>query len=67
VIHATITLVENLGKRSVAEGVETAEQMAILQSLGCHFAQGYFLGHPLPETEVVVSSRTITAPRLRSA
>jgi diguanylate cyclase (GGDEF)-like protein/PAS domain S-box-containing protein len=67
VIHATITLVENLGKRSVAEGVETAEQMAILQSLGCHYAQGYFLGYPLPETEVVVSSRTITAPRLRSA
>jgi diguanylate cyclase (GGDEF)-like protein/PAS domain S-box-containing protein len=67
VIHATITLVENLGKRSVAEGVETAEQMAILQSLGCHYAQGYFLGYPMPETEVVVSSRTITAPRLRTA
>jgi diguanylate cyclase (GGDEF)-like protein/PAS domain S-box-containing protein len=67
VIHATITLVENLGKRSVAEGVETAEQMAILQSLGCHYAQGYFLGYPLPESEVVVTNRTITAPRLRSA
>jgi diguanylate cyclase (GGDEF)-like protein/PAS domain S-box-containing protein len=66
VIHATITLVENLGMRSVAEGVETAEQMAILQSLGCHYAQGYFLGYPLPESEVVVSSRTITAPRLRT-
>ena len=50
VIHATITLVENLGKCSVAEGVETAEQLAILQSLGCHYAQGYFLGHPLPES-----------------
>jgi EAL domain-containing protein (putative c-di-GMP-specific phosphodiesterase class I) len=67
VIHATITLVENLGKRSVAEGVETAEQMAILQSLGCHYAQGYYLGYPLPESEVVESNRTITAPRLRTA
>ncbi|MEO8315162.1 MAG: EAL domain-containing protein [Pseudomonadota bacterium] len=67
VIHATITLVENLGKRSVAEGVETAEQMAILQSLGCHYAQGYFLGYPLPESEVAASNRTITAPRLRTA
>jgi diguanylate cyclase (GGDEF)-like protein/PAS domain S-box-containing protein len=67
VIHATITLVENLGKRSVAEGVETGEQMAILQSLGCHYAQGYYLGYPLPESEVVVTNRTITAPRLRTA
>lgn len=47
VIHATVTLVENLGRTSVAEGVETAEQLAILQSLGCHFAQGYYLGRPV--------------------
>jgi diguanylate cyclase (GGDEF)-like protein/PAS domain S-box-containing protein len=65
VIHATITLVENLGKCSVAEGVETAEQLAILQSLGCHYAQGYFLGYPLAEADVVETERTITAPRLR--
>jgi diguanylate cyclase (GGDEF)-like protein/PAS domain S-box-containing protein len=67
VIHATITLVQNLGKCSVAEGVETAEQLAILQSLGCHYAQGYFLGYPLPESEVVETSRTILVPRLRMA
>ena len=48
VIHATITLVENLGKASVAEGVENASQLAILQSLGCRFAQGYFFSRPLP-------------------
>jgi diguanylate cyclase (GGDEF)-like protein/PAS domain S-box-containing protein len=67
VIHATITLVENLGKCSVAEGVETAEQLAILQSLGCHYAQGYFLGYPLPESEVVDTERTVLTPRLRMA
>jgi EAL domain-containing protein (putative c-di-GMP-specific phosphodiesterase class I) len=67
VIHATITLVENLGKCSVAEGVETAEQLAILQSLGCHYAQGYFLGYPLPESEVVDTVRTVLMPRLRIA
>ena len=67
VIHATITLVENLGKSSVAEGVETAEQLAILQALGCHCAQGYFLGRPLPESEVVDTQRTVVAPRLRIA
>jgi diguanylate cyclase (GGDEF)-like protein/PAS domain S-box-containing protein len=65
VIHATITLVENLGKCSVGEGVETAEQLAILQSLGCHYAQGYFLGRPMAEEDVVDTERTIIAPRLR--
>jgi diguanylate cyclase (GGDEF)-like protein/PAS domain S-box-containing protein len=65
VIHATITLVENLGKCSVGEGVETAEQLAILQSLGCHFAQGYYLGRPMPESDVVETERTIIAPRLQ--
>jgi diguanylate cyclase (GGDEF)-like protein/PAS domain S-box-containing protein len=65
VIHATITLVENLGKSSVAEGVETAEQLAILQSLGCHYAQGYHLGRPLAEVDVMETDRTLAVPRLR--
>jgi diguanylate cyclase (GGDEF)-like protein/PAS domain S-box-containing protein len=47
VIHATITLVENLGKASVAEGVEEAAQVAVLQSLGCRFAQGYYFSRPV--------------------
>ena len=63
VIHATITLVQNLGKCSVAEGVETAEQLAILQSLGCHYAQGYFLGYPLPEA---ATSLGISLPAAKS-
>lgn len=47
VIHATITLVENLGKSSVAEGVEDAAQVAILQALGCRYAQGYYFSRPV--------------------
>ena len=47
VIHATLTLVENLGMGSVAEGVEDATQVAALQSLGCRFAQGYFFSRPV--------------------
>jgi diguanylate cyclase (GGDEF)-like protein/PAS domain S-box-containing protein len=47
VIHATLTLVENLGMGSVAEGVEDATQVAVLQSLGCRFAQGYYFSHPV--------------------
>lgn len=47
VIHATIGLVENLGMASLAEGVEEAAQVAVLQSLGCRYAQGYYFGRPV--------------------
>lgn len=48
VIHATINLIENLDMASLAEGVEDAAQLAILQSLGCRYAQGYFFSRPVP-------------------
>ena len=41
VIHATISLIENFGMASLAEGVEQPAQLAVLQSLGCRYAQGY--------------------------
>jgi diguanylate cyclase (GGDEF)-like protein len=47
VLHSTIMLVENLGMSSVAEGVEHASHVAVLQSLGCRFAQGYYLSRPV--------------------
>jgi len=53
VIHATVTLVENLGMVSVAEGVEEDAQVAILQSMGCRYAQGYLFSAPLPAEELL--------------
>jgi diguanylate cyclase (GGDEF)-like protein/PAS domain S-box-containing protein len=47
VMHATITLIENLGMTSVAEGVELPSQAAILQSMGCRYAQGYLFSRPV--------------------
>jgi diguanylate cyclase (GGDEF)-like protein/PAS domain S-box-containing protein len=47
VVHATINLVENLGMASLAECVEEPAQVAILQSLGCRYAQGYFFSAPV--------------------
>ena len=37
-----------LGLTTVAEGIETPEQFAGVRALGYRFAQGYFIGHPLP-------------------
>lgn len=47
VMHATIQLVGNLGMTSVAEGVEDTAQVAVLQSLGCRYAQGYVFSRPV--------------------
>jgi EAL domain-containing protein (putative c-di-GMP-specific phosphodiesterase class I) len=53
VLNATVTLVDNLRMSSVAEGVESASQVAVLQSLGCGFAQGYFFSRPVPASELL--------------
>jgi diguanylate cyclase (GGDEF)-like protein len=56
VAHAMILLARNINVRVIAEGVETAEQLALLQSLQCDMAQGYFLGRPMP-IEALVTHR----------
>jgi EAL domain-containing protein (putative c-di-GMP-specific phosphodiesterase class I) len=45
----------------VAEGVETAEQVRLLKSLGCEFAQGYFFSKPLEAAEVTRTLMTSEA------
>ena len=48
VVNAIVSLAHNLGLGLIAEGVETADQVALLQALDCDSAQGYFLSRPLP-------------------
>ena len=45
---AIITMSAALGLRTIAEGVETREQLEILKKLGCHEIQGYYFSPPLP-------------------
>jgi diguanylate cyclase (GGDEF)-like protein len=42
-----------LGITTIAEGVETWQQKVMLEALGCEIMQGYFICHPLPETEFI--------------
>jgi diguanylate cyclase (GGDEF)-like protein len=47
IVRSTIELGHNLGLSVVAEGVDDADQLAILQELGCDKAQGYYFGKPM--------------------
>jgi EAL domain-containing protein (putative c-di-GMP-specific phosphodiesterase class I) len=63
VVRAAIDMAHALGKTVVAEGVESAGQLALLQRLGCDTIQGYHIGRPVPADEfaVLLRSRAQTA------
>lgn len=48
IIHTIISLAQILGAKVIAEGVETAEQVALLKAWKCQYAQGYYFSPPLP-------------------
>jgi diguanylate cyclase (GGDEF)-like protein len=48
IVRSTVDLAHNLGLRVVAEGVESADAWHHLETLGCDYAQGYYLARPLP-------------------
>jgi EAL domain-containing protein (putative c-di-GMP-specific phosphodiesterase class I) len=48
VVEAIVAMAHSLGMQVVAEGVETAEQLAFLRSLGCDMIQGFYFSASLP-------------------
>lgn len=52
-VAALIAIAHKLGMDVVAEGVETAEQLAILQSLQCPVVQGYYFSRPLAPDDLL--------------
>ncbi|HCP48123.1 MAG TPA: hypothetical protein DIU15_18945 [Deltaproteobacteria bacterium] len=53
IVKTVIELGRNLGLRVVAEGVETEDQLRLLQALKCDEAQGFLLARPVPAEELV--------------
>lgn len=49
---AIVSMAKALNMRVVAEGVETAEQLKILQTLSCDEVQGYYIARPLPAADI---------------
>ena len=61
IVKTILSLGSNLGMEIVAEGVETAEQVSLLKSLGCEYAQGYFFSRPLDSAGVARTLQTSEA------
>jgi len=65
-----VMLADSLALKTVAEGVETREQLDKVQALGCDYVQGYYYSRPLPALELadaVAAIESVAVPALRPA
>jgi len=52
IVEATIAMAHGLGIKTIAEGVETRDQLEYFRSLNCDMVQGYVFSRPLPAEEI---------------
>jgi len=52
VLQTILSLAKNLKMLTIAEGIETESQLAVLQNLGCDYGQGYLMSKPLPANQM---------------
>jgi len=66
VVYSVLELARNLRLQVVADGLETAEQVMMLQAMGCDLGQGSYFGLPLAasEAEKMVEARSSAVPSL---
>ncbi len=62
VISAITGIARGFGLHLIAEGVEQAEQVAVLRSLGCDTMQGYYFAHPASARDAERWLQTATLP-----
>jgi EAL domain-containing protein (putative c-di-GMP-specific phosphodiesterase class I) len=51
IIKSLTSFIKNQGSNIIQEGVETKEQLDLVESCGCDYVQGFYFSKPLPETE----------------
>lgn len=66
IVRSTIALAHELGLKVVAEGVENASTLQLLQQMACDQAQGYFLSRPLTFDQLVAWLKRPASTRDRS-
>ena len=63
IVRATLSLGHSLGLDAVAEGVESAGQLAMLDAEGCRLAQGYYFSPPVHVEEINAMVRALAEGR----
>ncbi len=58
IIKAIVALASGMGMATVAEGVETKEQLEQLTDLGCHEVQGYLMSKPKAAGDILPPVRS---------
>ena len=66
-VKSTVDLAHGLGMKVVAEGVETAEAIALLTGMGCDYAQGYHVARPMPLADLKAFLVDFEAPAASTA
>jgi len=51
-VQTILELARVMGMDVVAEGIETTEQLRLLQGMGCRYGQGYLFSRPLPAPQI---------------
>jgi len=63
ILESSLQLAHKLGLKAVAEGIEKDEEWALLKSLDCDVAQGYFIARPMPGDAVLDWNTTWSAQK----
>jgi EAL domain-containing protein (putative c-di-GMP-specific phosphodiesterase class I) len=66
IVEAIVGLARSLGLQVVAEGVETEGQLRRLEALGCDYAQGFYLGHPVSAELLTTNMRAKLGRRVQA-
>ncbi|HEX4152258.1 MAG TPA: EAL domain-containing protein [Steroidobacteraceae bacterium] len=61
-VSTVVSLANAFDMQLVAEGVETVAQLDLLRAMGCHQAQGFYLGRPTPAAEVPAAIARLSPP-----
>jgi len=67
IIRAIVEIAHALGLEIIAEGVETEEQRALVETMGCDILQGYLYSKPLPVAELEIKLADLFAQGMLKA